>query len=197
MSTTETDICNRALGRLGQERILNMTDPGAGARACQLHFDGTRDEVLRSHRWNFAMARAALSQLSEAPAFGWDYQYALPADFIRALEVNETEDGLGEPWTIEGSNLLTNEATVNLLYIKRETTVAMWDPLFQEAVTLKLAMKLSTVLRGSSSQVVDFAQEYDRLTAPLARRVDANEGRDRRPCKPFRSEFVAARFTGM
>ncbi len=197
MSTTETDICNRALGRIGQERIMNLSDSGAGARACQLHFSGTRDEVLRSHRWNFATGRTALSRLLDTPAFGWTYQYSLPADFIRALEVNDTEDGTGCPWTVEGGNLLTNEATVNLVYIRRETNVAKWDALFQEALTLKLAMKLSTVLRGSSSQVVDFAQEYDRLTAPLARRIDANEGRERQPLKPRRSEFVAARFAGL
>ncbi len=196
MSTTETNICNRALGRLGQERILSLDDTGAGARACQLHFEGTRDEVLRSHRWNFATKRTALSRLAEAPAFGWLYQYTLPADFIRALEVNGTEDGKGRPWVVEGGNLMTNEGAVNLVYICRETNVQKWDALFQEALTLKLAMKLATVLRGSSSQVADFGEEYTRLTAPLARRIDANEGRERKPLRPYRSDFVAQRNSG-
>ncbi len=195
MSTTETDICNRALGRLGESRILDITDEGAPGRACQLHFAATRDEVLRSHRWNFATSRVALSRLSEAPAFGWTYQYSLPSDFIRALEVNGTEDGLGDPWTIEGGNLLTNDETVNLLYVRREENVSKWDALFQEALSIKLAMKLGPVLRGSSSGVGDLGDEYLRVTAPLARRIDANEGRERRPLKPFRSEFVNARYS--
>lgn len=193
----ETDICNRALGRIGEERIMSMADASAAARACDLHFAGTRDEVLRGHRWNFATSRVALSRLSDAPAFGWDYQFALPTDFLRALEVNCAEDDVGYPWAVEGSNLLTNETAVNLVYIRRETNVAKWDSLFGEALTLKLAMKLATVIRGSSSQVVDFASEYDRLTAPLARRVDANEGRRRKPLLPFRSLFVRSRFRGV
>jgi hypothetical protein len=194
---TEVDICNRALGRLGEQRILTMVDAGTSGRACQLHFEGTRDEVLRSHRWNFATTRVALTQLADAPAFGWSYQYGLPADFIRALEVNGTEDGRGTPWTIESSALLTNDESVNLLYIRRETNVARWDALFCEAMTLKLGMKLATVLRGSASQVADLGNEYMALTAPLARRVDANEGRERKPLLPFRSMFVASRFWGL
>lgn len=193
---TEVDICNRALGRLGEQRILTMADASGAGRACQLHFEGTRDEVLRSHRWNFATERAALSRLLPNPPFGWAYRYGLPVDFIRALEVNGTEDGRGNPWSIESGALMTNEATVNLVYIRRETNVARWDSLFGEAVTLKLAMKLATVLRGSASQVADFGTEYDRLTAPLARRVDANEGRQRKPLLPIRSLFVGARFWG-
>lgn len=194
---TEVDICNRALGRLGEQRILTMADAGTSGRACQLHFEGTRDEVLRSHRWNFATTRVALSRLSPDPPFGWAYRYGLPADFIRALEVNGTEDEGGCPWAIEGGALMTNEESINLIYIRRETNVARWDSLFCEAITLKLAMKLATVLRGSASQVADFGTEYDRLTAPLARRVDANEGRQRKPLLPLRSLFVGARFGGI
>jgi hypothetical protein len=196
MSTTVTNICNRALGRLGDTQILDINDAGTAARACQLHFEGTRDEVLRAHRWNFATTRTILAQNITAPLFGWDYSYTLPVDFIRALEVNETEDGEGNPWACEGGNLMTDSESVNLVYIRRETEVVKWDTLFQEAMTLKLAMKLATVLRGSSSQVAELGEEYTRLTAGLAKRVDANEGRDRIPLWPTRSQFVAARFSG-
>ena len=196
-SITTTNICNRALGRCGEGQILDISDAGAPARACQLHFDGTRDEVLRSHRWNFATARASLSMLAEDPPFYWKHQYALPGDFIRALEVNGTEEGYGRPWKIEGKNLLTNEEDgLNLVYIRRATEVDEWDSLFQEAMVLKLAAKLSVVLRGSSTQVDGFLQEYAAITAPLARRVDANEGRESAGMKPLRSEFVNARRWG-
>ncbi len=195
-SITETAICNRALGRCGEAQILDISDAGTAARACQLHFGGTRDEVLRSHRWNFATARVQLSELATPPAFYWTHQYALPADFIRAIEVNGTEEGYGRPWKIEGTNLLTKEESVNLVYIRRETSVDMWDSLFQEAMVLKLAAKLSVVLRGSSTQVEGFLQEYATITAPLARRVDANEGRESAGMKPLRSEFVNARRWG-
>lgn len=194
---TEVDICNRALGRLGEQPILTVSDAGTAGRACQTHFAGTRDEVLRSHRWNFATTRVALTRLVPDPPFGWACAFGLPADFIRAAEVNGAEEGVGRPWTIEGNTLLTDEEEINLVYIFRETNVARWDSLFCEAVSLKLASKLATHLRGSASQVSDFVAEYDRLMAPLARRVDANEGRGRKPLLPFRSTFVASRYGGI
>lgn len=196
MSTTDTNICNQALGRLGQEQILAITDAGVAGRACQLFYEMTRDEVLRSHRWNFATSRVALTQYVDAPVFGWTYAYVLPSDFIRALEVNDSEDGLGDPWAIESGKLLTDQGSVNLVYIRREVDVAKWDPIFCEAVSLKLAAKLATVLRGSSAQIPDLVSEYERVTAPLARRIDANEGMDRQPLMPLRSRFINARTAG-
>ena len=190
---TETEICNAALGRLGEARILSLTDTGATARACALHFKMTRDAVLRSHRWNFASKRAALAEISTVPLFGWDHAFQLPSDCLRVLEVNESEDGEGNPWVVEQDQLLTDEAAVNLVYVYRLEDASKFDPLFNEALACKLAEKLASTLRGSSSGTVDLATEYERIVAPLARRVDANESRGRKGMKPLRSSFVAAR----
>ena len=190
---TETEICNAALGRLGEAPILSLTDTGATARACALHFKMTRDAVLRSHRWNFACKRGALAEMGTAPLFGWDHAYQLPADFLRVVEVNESEDGAGNPWAVEQDQLLTNDDAVNLVYVYRLEDASKFDPLFNEALACKLAEKLASTLRGSSSGTVDFAAEYERIVAPLARRVDANESRGRKGMKPYRSMFVAAR----
>jgi hypothetical protein len=267
-SSTAVHICNRALGRLGEERILTLEENTPAGRSCYLHYQPTVDEVLRSHRWNFAQARVVLAPgtvtsltvpttlsqtvltialglivgqsvtgtgipantvitavtpgvsfyMSNAatvvnasnlltfgiyhegvtqPAFGWTYAYVLPTQFIRALEINDSDDDTAGAWTIEGLKLLTNEDTVNLVYVTRNNTVAQWDTLFQEAVVLKLATKLATTLRGSAAQVPDLMAEYERMIGPLARRVDANEGRERKPLLPLRSQFVAARYQGV
>lgn len=272
-SSTDVDICNRALGRLGEERLQtnDLAENTPAGRVCYLHYQPTVDEVLRSHRWNFAQERVVLApatvtaltcgttnsstavttttlgllvgqsvygtgitlgstivavnpgtgftlSLATAasgasasnaltfgiyhagltlPAFGWTYAYVLPTDFIRALEINDTDDDTDGAWMIEGRKLLTNNDTINLVYVKRNNNPAQWDALFQEAVVLKLASKLATTLRGSSAQVPDLLAEYDRMIAPLARRVDANEGRERRPLLPLRSQFIAARYQGV
>lgn len=61
MAVTETDICNRALQRIGAQRIADMdtdtTDPGT---ACASAYDHIRDEVLRSHPWNCAVERGSV-----------------------------------------------------------------------------------------------------------------------------------------
>lgn len=199
MPSSVTEICNLALGHLAEAPITSVDEDTRPGRACALHYGPTLHAVLRSHRWNFAKDRVALSKLDAAPAFGWDNQFALPADFARALEVNGSEAGdlISEEWIIEGKLLLTNADTVNLVYVKLLDDVAQFDPLFVEALSLKLAAVLSEPIRGTTNKTAELLQQYEQKTAPLARRVDANEGRRRKGLLPMNSLFVRARRRGV
>ncbi len=189
-------IVNLALGRIGVARITTMAANDTTARACTLVYEPTRDEVLRSHRWNFAEKRAVLSELAEAPAFGWDHAYQLPSDCLRVCEVNDSEIGEGEAWKVEGLTVLSDEDEMNVVYIRRFDDEDFKDPLFCEALSLKIASKLVAPLKGNTAQVSALGEEYLRLTAPLARRIDSNESRPKRGLLPLRSEWIAARFRG-
>jgi hypothetical protein len=195
---TSTTIANLALARLGNSTITDITEDTEVARACQLLYEPTRRELLRSHRWNFAQKRAVLTQLATDPLFGWDHAYELPSDYMRVCEVNESEHGdvVSDRFIIEGSSLLTNSDEVNLVYVYDCSNVDLFDPIFVKAFALKLAIELCDTLRGSSSQAEKLAVEYDRLTGPLARRIDANEGRRRKGPISRSSEFVRARLFG-
>lgn len=199
MNRSDTDICNLALGHLGEGRITSLDEDSAAARACALHYEQTRDQVLRSHRWNFAQRRAVLSRLSDAPAFGWSFQYELPADCLRVLEINDSEFGdvISDAYVVEGRALLTNAETINMVYVQRIEDVGQFDALFVEALALKLAVILSETIRGTTGKTADLVQLYERVTAPLARRVDANEGRRRKGLLPVSSNFVRARAEGI
>ena len=96
-------LCNAALARLGEARIVDLLDDNVAARACHAMLPIARAEVLRSHRWNFATARATLAALGEAPAFGYARAYGLPADNLRVLEVNGVSGtgGPGAAWEVE------------------------------------------------------------------------------------------------
>ena len=62
--TTKTDICNMALGRIGHElttAVLIAADTDVDAVKCNLHYEQTRDALLRSHWWRFAGARVRLA----------------------------------------------------------------------------------------------------------------------------------------
>ena len=198
MASSPTDICNLALGHLGEAPIASMDDDSVAARACARHYPGTRDQLLRSHRWNFAQARATLTRLNEAPAFGWSYQYALPSDCLRVLEVNDSEVGDVETDTfiVEGRFLLTDADAVRMVYLRRIEETSEFDELFTECFALKLAIVLSETIRGTTSKTADLAQMYERVTAPLARRIDANEGRRRKGLISVSSAFVRARGGG-
>lgn len=195
MASSPTDICNLALGHLGEQRITSLDADNATARACNLHYEATRDQLFRAHRWNFAQARATLTRLADAPLFGWSYQYQLPADCLRVLEVNDSElgDVITDEYIIEQGKILTNADAVNLVYVQRIEDVTQFDPLFVDALAVKLAVVLSETVRGTTGKTEALVTLYEKLTAPLARRVDANEGRRRKGLLSLNSLFVRER----
>jgi hypothetical protein len=173
-------VCNAALARLGEARIFALSDDGAAARACALNYPLALDEVLRSHWWNFATARTTLTELGEAPEFGYAHAYQLPTECLRVLEVNGVS-GTGDPdaqWEIEGGRLLHDEAKVEIRYIERVADVNLFDSMALEALIVLLASKLAPAIQGGSTgKAVEFLEEYHRIVAPMARRVDGNESR--------------------
>jgi hypothetical protein len=173
-------VCNAALARLGEARIFDLEEDSAAGRACALNFPLARDEVLRAHWWNFATDRTALTQLAEPPQFGYAHAYQLPADCLRVLEVNGVS-GTGEPgseWEIENGRLLTDEARVVIRFIKQVTDLNLFDSLAREALIVLLASKVAPAIQGGSTgKATELKEEFVRMVAPLARRVDGNESR--------------------
>ena len=111
MPANDTTICNLALSKFGSKRIQSLDDASPEARACKLNYGPTRDEVLRSHRWNFATKRATLSRLSGAPPFGWAAWYQLPVDCLRLLQLNgwETHEQR-DRWEVEDGRLMVQRS---------------------------------------------------------------------------------------
>ena len=194
MASNETTICNLALGKLGAKTVMSLDDASPEARAAKLHYAATRDEVLRAHRWNFAIKRARVARLAEAPLFGWSAQYTLPVDCLRVLQVNGYEEGQREGrWEVEGRRLLTSSACAKVKYISRVTDCTLFDPLFVKSLALKLAAELAKPLAGSSSLAGELLTEYERITGPSARAADAFESRPKRKLPWVGSDFVRAR----
>jgi 2,3-bisphosphoglycerate-independent phosphoglycerate mutase len=132
---------------------------------------------------------------AETPVFGFAHQFPLPADCLRVLDDEESDmgDKMSWPYSIEGRMVLTDSDTINIVYLRDVVDTTQFDPLFVDALAVKLAAKLSEFIRGSSGKTGELLEEYGRLTGPLARRVDANEGRRRRGLLPMNSMFVRSR----
>ena len=60
MAQSNVDIANRALIRLGLQQITAFSDSKQSATVLNSHFDEWKKELLRSHPWNFAIARNTL-----------------------------------------------------------------------------------------------------------------------------------------
>ena len=86
---SEVDICNLALGHLGDNATVASIDPPEGsaqAEHCQRFYPIARDSLLELHNWNFATRRAQLAQVT-CPWPEWQYAYAQPANTINVLAI--------------------------------------------------------------------------------------------------------------
>lgn len=158
MAVSVVSICNRALARVAQGPIVNIDDGDRLSRLCKLHFGPARDALLRSTRWKFSLARADLPALSAAPAFGWDYAYAIPVDSLRVLSVNdldpERDPNEGDQWDREGDTIVTNEPpTIQIRYIRQITDPTRFDAAFVDALVLRLAMDLSPSIKELDAEL--------------------------------------------
>jgi len=197
MASSETDICNLALAELGVSPVMSINDPSNEAIACKQFYAQTLDEALRSHPWNFATKREELSRLPQTPLFDWNYQYQLPSDFIRLRKLNATTAWMPAAfYAVEGRKLLTNWDTARIRYIARTTDANLFDPLFVEALSVKLAAKIAAPLTGSREKGTELIAKYEQIIAPLAARVDAGEDRPRKRMPYQDSDLVKARFGG-
>jgi len=171
---SEVAICNLALQDLGRGLMITALDENSqAARACRLRYPYARDACLRAYDWNFAAARASLPALAAAPAFRFAHAYQLPTD---CLFVREVLGGGAYPWTVEGGKLLTDmSAPLNVTYTRAETSPALFDPLFAEALAARIAADVAVSLTESSGKAQALWQVYQAKLAE-ARRRDAQEG---------------------
>lgn len=174
--STSVDIANFALGRLGAERILSLTQDTENAILANLHYEQTVRQVLRSHPWNCCKTRDTLTRLSDAPAFGYKYAYQLPIGFLRALTVNNANSEADhDKWKVEGETLLTDETSVQLVYVYYEEDATKYDALLVDALAVKLASKMAGPITGNPRVAQSLEEEYETITRRIAQRVDSSE----------------------
>lgn len=149
---TPTDLANMALSRLGMPRISDADENIPSAISFRSHYKAVRDSLLRSHMWNFAVGRASLSATT-APAFGWEYAYALPADFLRLCTLNgrQAEKCLSE-YTLEGGAILTNDEEAKITYVRRITDATLFDPIFVEVLVFRIASAIAMDITSDSAK---------------------------------------------
>jgi len=158
----KTDIANIALAKFREGRITSIestTDPVAVVMNDQ--YDHAIELLLEEHRWNFAGKRVTLTKLAEDPPFGWDHQYALPSDCIRLKDVNgEDIEASSQLFSIEGTNLLTNDDVVTITYVAKITDTNLFSPSFVEALSFKLASITCGRLTGNTELGIALERQY-------------------------------------
>lgn len=203
--TSELEIYNLALTRIGHEPLSSPTERGKGGDRCRLHYPVMRDTVLTAHPWNFAIRRAELAQLGVTPTFEFTYAFALPTDpyCLRVLRTGWEANGFsssavygfpglsgyGIPtveYRIESINvsgtpvraLLCNEDSAAIEFIARITDVALYSALFVDALAARLAAEIAFSMTDNQSAAKTMMDFYAAKMAE-ARVMDAQEGSPR------------------
>jgi hypothetical protein len=172
---SQVDICNRALQKLGADRIISLTQNSTSARACNLAYELVRDSELRAHVWNFAIKRTKLASDATAPVYGYSYAYTLPSDCLRLLPNDHQEGFYSKNFKVEGRKILTNEsAPLEIRYIYRVTDTTQYDATFTEALACKMAMEMCEELTQSNTKR-QLAQDEYKATIREARKMNAFE----------------------
>lgn len=164
---SKTDIFNRAIVILGEERITDPTQDVKAARELSAVWDTTRQALLRGYRWGFAMKRAQLAALAAAPLTQFDFQYQMPAGFLRldfvgdyfvGLSMTDYRTGDESEYALAngaaGTVLETNlGAPLSIRYVADITVPTYYDALFTEALAAKLAVDVGWTLTKSQAAV--------------------------------------------
>lgn len=169
--TSVVDVCNKALDKLGQLPITSLDDGTKPANLCKRNWEIVRDQVLRSHPWNFAIKRTTLSPSNTPPSWGFQYQSPLPADCLRVIEIRDLSTG---EYQIEGNAILSNSAAIYLRYIYRVTDPVQYDALFIDAVATRMALEMCESITQSNAKKNILFGEYDEVMT-RAKRVDGQE----------------------
>jgi len=183
--TSRVDIINFALIKLGVPTIADTAEDSEQALKSGILFDRVLRSELRKHPWSFAIKRTILAALAEAPAYEWGYQFQLPGDFLRVVQVNdyyqfagvrEATDDAAVPYTIEGRNLLTNfQAPLRFRYVADVgVDPTTWDATFIDAFSCRLAEELCETLTKSGSKKAMMEKDYAQAVRE-AKRVNAIE----------------------
>lgn len=153
--TTETEIANRALQKIGAKRIgaYGETTSKEG-REVLAAWDRVRQAELRKYPWNFAVTRASIAASVLTPEWGFDQCFEKPAECLRIIEVfgARSADDYQVESLADGTQVIACDFAAPLLvrYIRDVTNVGAWDATFAEAFASKLGMELAPTITDSS-----------------------------------------------
>ena len=167
---SQVDICNRALTKLGADRITSLDDNSKSARSMKSLWDTVRRAEIRKRPWGFALKRDSLPSLAAAPAWGFALAYQLPPDFLRLVQVSDVfivpsltdyREGDDSAYAIEGGQLLTDfPAPLKIRYARDITDPGAFDALFVEVFASKLAYESCYEITQSRQGCEAAMQDY-------------------------------------
>ena len=194
----QVEICNIALGRIGQETIERMDEASEAARVCRRFYDLVRQTVLRRFPWTFAAKRVRLALLEhKSPDYKYAYRYPSDALCLRQM-FNDHFSGLprDNQYKILGSDdgnvIYTNIDDAWIEYTSDVKDPTFWDAQFIEAFAWKLAAEISFALTSNMGITQNCVQAYNAYFMEAA----GEDAGEENVLDPQLDRLAAARFMG-
>lgn len=169
MAASDVAIANLALTKLGDLRITSLSENTKPAREVNAVYEMLRDKLQRRYVWRFTVKRTTLAASTDTPAFGYDYQFPLPSDCLRVLQVGlyfpgiSLADYVGSPaadYAIEGRYVLSNDdGPLYLRYLARIEDPTQFDAAFDDAFAATIAMNIAEALGQFSATKMQLIQQ--------------------------------------
>ncbi|WP_407059336.1 hypothetical protein ACKZDW_04255 (plasmid) [Ralstonia syzygii subsp. celebesensis] len=186
---TAVSICSNTLQTLGAKPINSFDERTEHARLCANIYPDLRDELLRAHPWKCAIKRVQLAPLAAKPAFDFNYQFELPGDWLRNIQVGNRGNAL--EYRLEGRTILANVTVLPLVYIWRNDVEQSWHPHLVTLAELLVGSRIAYAVTKSTSVRDSWRDEYARALK-VAKAID---GQDDPPEEFEEGTLLESRFT--
>ena len=158
------DVANLALTWLGAEPITSLEDDSDRSLIMKTNYDLAREATLEAHEWSFAIKRWEGARNAVDPEWGASYQYTIPSDILRVLQVERVNvSGLGAAfnsrrigrdmqadWRVESGQIITDDDAIYCRGIRKIEDEGIYSPLFIHALAAHLAMLSAYALTESN-----------------------------------------------
>ena len=180
--TDQLSLYKGALLKLGQPRIVALTDEGTARRALDDCYAKVVKGCLEAGLWNFAMRFAeATASPSLATSFGYRYVFEKPDDWLRTAGV--WEDGTQKvpllDYADRATNWLANRETIYVGWISNHEDYGMdlglWPETFVEYVEFKLAYTVCVDVTGSETKLDKLEKDAEKARRNASNRDAMNE----------------------
>lgn len=187
---TDVSISSNALLKLGAKAFSDFSERRDQVTLAANLFPSVRDTILRAHPWKCAIKRVLLSPLTDKPAFDFAYQFALPSDWLRIVQVGLAGNQI--PFRTESGRILSNAAALPLVYVFRNTVPGTWSSNLVKVMEQAMAAEMCYAVTTSTTLRDSMIAELERMLK-VAKAVD---GQDDPPEEFEEGSFVESRFSG-
>lgn len=202
---TAVDICNLALGMLGDSGDVTSIMPPDGspqAGHCARWYPLALRKLFEEHDWSFAIRRSRGVELSnvDKDLYEWKHAFLLPSDCVRLMRVSEVgKQDAPLDFEVElyeansGRAVFVDASNVVLTYVSYVDMASVFPTYFVQALTLLLASYLVGPVKradGASDAATRLLQMYEAALS-RAKTADAKMSIHRRTADRLPASILA------